>query len=150
MLNKRGHKSEFRHQSPGCPPYLIVSLLCFGPFQWGLSMKNLLQRSQTLSTVDTSKSVPLGLFNIQVYPKLIVYLHHKMEVLVQILSHGSGSMLALLPSVTWVLAAGGQMQPRCVGWQSRWHSETDSRPKVTHYKSLPGTFQPTVIVVKVL
>lgn len=34
-----------------------------------------------LSTVDTSKPVPLGLFNISVYIQLIVYLHHKMEVL---------------------------------------------------------------------
>lgn len=43
MLNKRGHGSEFRHQSPGCPHYLIVSLLCFGLFQWGLWEKSALE-----------------------------------------------------------------------------------------------------------
>ena len=31
--------------------------------------------------MDTSKSVPLGLFNISAYIQLIVYVHHKMEVL---------------------------------------------------------------------
>lgn len=43
---------------------------------------------------------------------------------------------ALLPSIAWIVPAGGQMQPRCAGWQGWLHSEINSGPKMTHYKSL--------------
>lgn len=55
---------------------------------------------------------------------------------------------ALLASIAWIVPAGGQMQPRCVGLQGWLYSEINSGPKVTNYKSLPDTSWPTVIVVE--
>lgn len=40
-----------------------------------------------LSAVDTSKSVPLGLFHTPIYMQLAVYLHHKKESPAEVLSH---------------------------------------------------------------
>lgn len=122
MLNKRGHRSEFRNQSPECSHYLIASLLCLGLFQQGLSLKNLLWSSRMPSTVDTRKSVPLGLFHTPIYMQLAVHLHHKKESLAEVLRVMGTQMpewvnAALLPSIAWIVPASGQMQPRCVGWQ---------------------------------
>lgn len=94
-----------------------------------------------LSAVDTSKSMPLGLFHTPIYMQLAVHLHHKKESPAEVLrvmrtQKPERVNAALLPSMAWIVPAGGQMQPRCVGWQGWLHSEINSGPKVTHYKSL--------------
>lgn len=57
-----------------------------------------------LSTVDTSKSVPLGLFHTPIYMQLAVHLHHKKERLAEELRVMGTQMsewvnAALLPSI---------------------------------------------------
>lgn len=64
-----------------------------------------------LSTVDTSKSAPLGLFHTPIYMQLAVHLHHKKESLAEVLSHGNPD--------AWVGQCSTAAQ-HCMDCPSRW------------------------------
>lgn len=113
MLKNRGHRNEFRHQSPECPiTYLLTcSILdCFNVVCPGKICSRgakhyalWIQASQC----HLASFIPQFIYNSQcIYITKRRFLHTYSECV-------SGSVQALLPNVTWVLSDISQMQPRC-------------------------------------